>query len=101
MVGNIYFVDCLCLQSRTSFVSVVFTFNPSPNDFAPSTPMLHPIVMYKQYTMKVFMCTSFLYISVLHVTISSVSDVFVFNASPNDLQPISPILFPVFNVLCE
>ena len=82
--------------SRLSFVSVVFDFNASLNDFAPVSPMLLPIDATKMERSELLMdlfCVFFLWSSQLRS--SSLSVVFDFNASLNDAAPVSPMLLPV------
>ena len=42
---DVIWVSVSCLQPRSSFVSVVFDFNNSLNDFAPVSLMLLPVYM--------------------------------------------------------
>ena len=80
-------------------MSVVFDFNASLNDVAPVSPMLLSVdlIVMKKKGGVLFMdaiCVLFLLSSLL--ILSSVSVVFDFNASLNDVAPVSPILFPVY-----
>ena len=81
---------------RYSFVSVVFDLSASPNDVAPMSPMVLPfdieIKEKSELLMDVF-CVSFFLSSQLRS--SSVSVVFDFNASLNDVAPVSLMSFPV------
>ena len=87
----------LCLLLRSSFVSVVFDFNASLNDVAPTSPTLLPVDLMRMEKGELLMdviCVLLLLSSPNRL--SFVSVVFDFNASPNDVAPVSPILFPVF-----
>ena len=82
---------------RLSFVSVVFDFNAALNTFAPVSLISLPVDlmrMEKEWIVDGYhLCVvSF----VLLLRPSSVSAVFDFNASLNDVAPVSPILFPVW-----
>ena len=89
---------CLLLSSllRSSSVSVVFDFSASLNDVAPVFPIPFPVVEKRKemgdLLMDVFCVSSFM--SSLH-SLSSVSVVFDFNDSLNDVAPVSPIVFSV------
>ena len=78
-------------------MSVVFDFNDSLNDVAPLSPMLLPVDWKRkgksEFLMDVFCVSSFLLSSRLRSSVRSV--VFDFNASLNDVAPLSPILFKV------
>ena len=78
-------------------MSVVFDFNDSLNDVAPMSPILFPVDMKinekSELLMDVIYVSSF-FLS-LPLRLSSVSDVFDFNDSLNDIAPVSPMLFPV------
>ena len=78
-------------------MSVVFDFNDSLNDVVPVSPILLPVdVMIKEKSellMDVFVCVFFLLFS--RLILSSVSVVFDFSASLNDVAPLSPISLPV------
>ena len=90
---------CLRLSSRhrQSSVSVVFDFSDSLNDFAPVAPIsLSVDVMRKdkdELLMDVFLCVFFLLSS--RVILNSVSVVFDFNDSLNDVAPVSLMLLSV------
>ena len=97
-------MDVFCLSSFllssqliSSLVSVVFDFNASLNDIAPVSPILLPVVMKRKersdLLMDVFSVSSSLLSS--HLRLSSVSVVFDFNASLNEVAPVSPILLSV------
>ena len=98
----VFFDEChLCVVSlssppKSSFSSVLFDFNASLNDFAPLFPMLLPVdlmSMEKSGLLMEVTCVLFLLSSRLRV--SFVIVVFVFNASLNDVAPVSPIWFSV------
>ena len=81
---------------QLSQVSVVFDFNASLNDVAPLFPMLFSVYLMKVENSDLLLdviCVLFLLSSPLRL--SSVSVAFDFNASPNDVAPVSPIQFPV------
>ena len=83
----------LCLQSRLSFTSVVFDFSASLNDVAPVSPMLLAVDLMRMEKSGLFMdaiCVLFILSSLLRS--SSMSVVFDFNASLNDVVPLSPML---------
>ena len=82
----------LSLRSRLSSVSVVFDFNASLNDVAPVSPILLSVDLMKMKMSVLFVgaiCVIFLLC--LHLRLSFVSVVFDFNASLNDVAPLSPI----------
>ena len=77
-------------------MSVVFDFNASLNDVTPVSPMMLPvdlIKMEKSGLLVDVICVMFLLCS--HLRLSLVSVVFDFNASLNDVAPVSPIQLPV------
>ena len=79
-----------CSQLRSSFVSVVFDFNTSLNDVAPVSSMLLPVDLMKMEKGGLLMdviCVLFLSCSQLRTSLVSV--VFDFNASLNDIAPVS------------
>ena len=79
-----------------SFVSVLFVFNASLNNIAPLSLMLFPVDFMrirKNGLLVITICVLSLLSSQL--ISSSVSVVFVFNASPNDVVLVSLMLFPV------
>ena len=85
----------LCLQLKLSTVSVVFDFNASLNDFAPVSPMLFPVDLMRMEKSGLSMnaiCVVSLY---SQLKSSSLSVVFDFSASLNDVAPLSLMLFPV------
>ena len=75
---------------------VVFDFNDSLNDVAPVSPTPFPVdvmrVEKNELLMDAFGVSSFFFPS--QYRSSSVSVVFNFNASLNDVAPVSPILLP-------
>ena len=87
----------LSSQLRLSLVSVVFDFSDSLNDVAPVSPILLSVDMKRneksELLVDVFLCSFFLLSSPLRQ--SSVSVVFDFNDSLNDVAPVSPMLLPV------
>ena len=86
----------LSSQLRLSFVSVVFDFNDSLNDFAPVSPMMLSVDVMRMEKSELLMdafCVFFLFSSQLRS--SSVSVVFDFNDSLNDVAPVSPMLLSV------
>ena len=77
-------------------MSVVFDFNASLNDIAPVSPTLFSVEVDRNEKSDLLMdvfCVFFL-LSSLH-RLSSVSVVFDFNDSLNDVAPVSPILLSV------
>ena len=85
----------ILLQKRSS-VSVVLDFNASLNDALPVSPMPFPVDlmrMEKSGLQTDAICVLFLLYS--QHTSSSVSVVLDFNASLNDVAPVSPTLLPV------
>ena len=86
----------LSSRPRSSLVSVVFDFSDSLNDVAPVSPMLLPVDVNRKgksvLLMDVFLYVFFLLSSPFRS--SSLSVVFDFNNSPNDVVPDSPTLFP-------
>ena len=86
---------CL-LQFRFSSINVVFSFNASLNDVAPVPPILFPVylvIMKKSVLLMDATCVLFLLSSQLRLR--SVNVVFDFNASLNDVAPVSLMLLPV------
>ena len=82
----------LCPLLRLSSVSVVFDFNASLNDFAPGSPILLSVDLMRVEKSGLLMdaiCVLFLLSSQLRL--KSVSVVFDFNASLNDVAPVSPM----------
>ena len=77
-------------------MSVVFDFNASLNDVTPVSPIEFAVDVKRnknsELLMDVFCVSSFM--SSLH-SLSSVSVVFDFNDSLNDVAPVSPIVFSV------
>ena len=95
-------MDAICVlfllfsPPRSSFVSVMFDFNASLNDVAPVSPMLFTVYLMKMEKSGLLMdviCVLFLLSSPLRS--SSVSVVFTFNASLNDVAPVPIISFAV------
>ena len=87
-------VPLLVFHQRSS-VSVVFDFNASLSDFAPVSPMPVPIcliIIEKSGLLMDVLCVAFL---CSPHRLSSVSVVFDFNASLNDVAPLSPMLLSV------
>ena len=91
LMGVICVLFLLSSPSRLSFVSVAFDFNASPNDVAPVSPMLLSVDLMgmkkKSGLLMDVICVAFL-LSSLH-RLSSISVVFDFNASRNDVTPAS------------
>ena len=86
----------LCSRLRSSCMSVVFDFNTSLNAAVPSSLILLSvdwIIMKELFVFVDIICVLFLLCSQLRL--SSVSVVFDFNASLNDVVPIFPMLFSV------
>ena len=78
-------------------MSVVFDFNASLNDATPVSPMLFPVDLMKMEKGGLLMdviCVLFLSCSQLRTSLVSV--VFDFNASLNNVAPLSLIEFPVY-----
>ena len=97
----------MCLLSLSSpiilsVVSVVFDFNASLIDAAPVAPMLLPVDVMKmkesELLIDVFCVSSFF---CLPLRLSSVSVVFDFNDSLNDVAPVSLILLSVDAIRME
>ena len=84
-------------------MSAVFDFNASLSDVAPVSPMLLAVIVVRkeksELLMDVLLCVFFL-LSSPH-RLSSVSVMFDFNASLNDVAPVSPILLSVIMVRKE
>ena len=77
---------------RLNSVSVVFDFNDSLNDVAPVSPMLLAVDVKRNEKSELLMdaiCVSSFFLS-SPLRLSSVSVVFVFNDSLNDVTPVSP-----------
>ena len=78
-------------------MSVAFDLSASLNDVAPVSPIMLSVCVKRKgkgdLLMDVFLRVFFLLPSPLRL--SSVSVVFDLSASPNDVAPVSPILFPV------
>ena len=83
---------------RLSSVSVVFDFNASANDVAPVSPIQSPIYWSRKGKKKGGLLVDVicvLFLLCILSRLSSVSVVFDFNASLNDVAPVSPIPFSV------
>ena len=81
---------------KSSSVSVVFDFNASTNDALPVFPMLFPVDLMRIEKSGLLMdviCVLFLLSS--HCRLSFVSVEFDFNASLNDVAPVSSILLAI------
>ena len=81
----------LSSRFRLSLVSVVFDFNDSLNDVAPLSPMSLTVDVLRKEKSELlmdFFCVSLFVLSSLH-RYSSTSVVFDFNASLNDVVPVS------------
>ena len=95
-------MDVICVffllssPPRLSSVSVELDFNASPSEIAPVSPILLSVDLMKMKMSVLFVgaiCVIFLLC--LHLRLSFVSVVFDFNASLNDVAPVSPMLFSV------
>ena len=100
MGNNGLFMDTICVlflfssPSRLSFLSVVFDFNISLIDFIPLSSILFPVDLIrieKSGLLMGAMCV----VPDSPLRSSFVSVVFDFNASLNDVAPVSLILFSV------
>ena len=80
---------------RLSSVSVVFDFNDSLNDFAPAFPTLLSVDEKIKETSELLMYVLCVFLLSSLLRLSSVSVVFDFNDSLNDVAPLSSILFSV------
>ena len=86
----------LCSPLRSSSASVVFDFNPSLNDIVPILPMQLSVCSMRMEKSGLLMDAIFvLFLLYSPLRLSFVSVVFDFNASLNDVAPVSPISFPV------
>ena len=93
------YVSSFLLYSRLriSFVSVVFDFSDSLNDVAPVYSMMLPVDVMRKEKSELLMdviCVSFFLLS-SPFRLSSVSVVFDFSDSLNDVAPVSPMLLTV------
>ena len=80
----------LSSHSRLSFVSVVFDFSVSLNDDAPASPiLLSDYVMRNEKSELLIDVFCVFFLLSLPLRLSSVSVVFNFNASLNDVTPVS------------
>ena len=85
----------LSLQFRSSSASVVFDFNDSLNNVAPVSPISLPVYLKrKRKRVNLWMSSVCLHLS-SQLRLSSVSVMFDFNASLNDVAPVSPIVLSV------
>ena len=96
-------MDAFCVSSfflsslhRLSSVSVVFDFNDSLNDFAPLSPILLTVDEKIKETSELLMYVLCVFLLSSLLRLSSVSVVFDFNDSLNDVAPVSPILLSVY-----
>ena len=82
-------------------MSVVFDFSASLSDVAPVSPMLLPVDKNEKKSGLLMdtICVLFLYSSL--DILRSESVVFDFNASLNDVAPVSPMLLPVYLMRIE
>ena len=81
---------------RSSFVSALLDFNVSLNDVVPVSPILLSVVVMRNEKSELLMdvlCAFFLLSSLIRS--SSVSVVFDFSDSLNDVAPVPPISFAV------
>ena len=77
-------------------MSVVFDFNASLNDIVPAIPMLLSVDLMRMKESGLLMdVICVLFLSCPHLRSSSVSVLFDFSASPNDVAPLSPMLLSV------
>ena len=82
----------LCSRVRSSFLSAVFDFNASLSDVAPVSSISFPV--YLMRIEKSGLLNDFVYVLILLCLphrLRSVSVVFDFNASLNDIAPVSPM----------
>ena len=74
----------------------MFDFNASLNDVAPVSPILLSVIVLRMEKSGLLMDAIFvLFLLFSHLRWSFMSVVFDFNASPNDVAPVSPILLSV------
>ena len=86
----------LGLLHRLSIVSVVFDFSASLNDATPVSPMPFPVdLMRTEQNGLLIGVICVLFLLSLPSRSRSVSVVFDFNASLNDVAPVTPILLSV------
>ena len=94
--GYHFVLFLLSLHCKSSLVSVGFDFSAPLNDVAPLSPILLAIDLMRMEKGELLMdAICVLFLLSLHCKLSSVSVVFDFKASLNDVAPLSPILFPV------
>ena len=94
-MDTIFVLLLLSSLPRSNTVSVVFDFNTSLSDVAPLSPMLVPVYLMR---IKQVVCLWMPFVCCLlcsPLRSSSVSVVFDFNASLNDIAPVSSMLLPV------
>ena len=90
-------VFLLSSRLKSSFSSVVFDFNASLNDVAPVSPILLPVDFYENEKEWIVDGCCLCVVSLcLQLRLSSVSVVFIFNESLNDVAPFSPMMLPVY-----
>ena len=95
-------MDVICVlfllssPPRSSFVSVVFDFNASLNDFSPVSPILLSVnLMRMEKSGLLFDVIRTLFLLSSQLRMSFVSVEFDFNASLNGVNPVYAILLPV------
>ena len=74
----------------------MFDFNDSLNDVTPVSPILFAVDMKKKEKSELLMDVFCLLSFVSPLRSSLVSVVFDFNDSLNDVTPVPPVLFPVY-----
>ena len=82
-------------------MSVVFDFNTSLNDFAPLVPTSLSVDVMTKEKSGLLMDAFYVFLLSLPLRSSSVSVVFDFNASLNDVAPLSPISLSVYVMRME
>ena len=93
----IHVLFLLCPPLRSSFVIVVFDINASHSDVAPLSSMLFPVDLMRIEKSELLMdAICVLFLLFLQFISSFMSVLLDFNASLNDVAPVSPILFPVW-----
>ena len=85
----------VCFQYILSVASVVLDFNASLIDAAPVSPILFPVDLMRMEKSKLLMYTICMFLLCSQLRLSFVSVVLDFNASLNDVVPLSPISSPV------
>ena len=76
-------------------MSAVFDFNASLNDVAPVSPIWLSVDLMRMEKSKLLMYTICMFLLCSQLRLSFVSVVLDFNASLNDVVPLSPISSPV------